>query len=79
MSISWLKSSKDNKNFRLAKGFGMDVYEIENLEEADNKIKELVNKNYSTIVLSKEVANFSQDIITKYNRKDNINIIISYK
>lgn len=79
MSISWLKSSKDSKNFRFAKGFGMDVYEIENLEEADNKIKELVNKNYSTIVLSKEVANFSQDIITKYNRKDNINIIISYK
>ena len=79
MSISWLKSSKDSKNFKLAKGFGMDVYEIENLEETDNKIKELVNNNYSTIVVSKEVANFSQDIITKYNKKDDVNIIISHK
>ena len=56
--------------------FGMDVYEIENLEETDKKIQELVDKKYNTIFISNEVASFSQDIIKKYNRFQNINIII---
>lgn len=77
MAISWLKSTSDNKSFRLAKSFGMDVYEIDNLEETDNKIKELVDKKYSTIVVTNEVAAFSQDIIKKYNKSEKTNIIIS--
>ena len=79
LSIVWIKSYNDNKNFRLAKGFGFDVYEIENMEDVDKKIKDLVNKKYSTIVVSKELAAFSQDIITKYKKTDNVNIIISHK
>ena len=55
----------------------MDVYNIENLEETDKKIKELIDQNYSTIVLSNEVASFSQDIIKKYKYTENINIIIA--
>lgn len=55
----------------------MDVYDIDNLEETDKKIKELIDKNYNTIVLSNEVASFSGDIIKKYKNKENINIIIA--
>ena len=77
MSISWLKSSNDNKSFKLFKGLGMDVYEIDDLEKTDEKIKELVEQKYNTIILSNEVASFSEDIIKKYNKTDNINIIIA--
>lgn len=55
----------------------MDVYEIEDLDETDKKIEELVDKKYSTIVISNELANFSEDIIKKYTKKENINIIIA--
>ena len=77
MAITWLKSSKDNKSFKLFKGFGMDVYEIDNLDEVDNKIQELVDKRYSTIVVTNEVASFSQDIIKKYSKSENVDIIIT--
>ena len=79
MAISWIKSVNDTKNFRLAKGFGMDVFEIENLEDTDKKIKELIDRKYNTIIISNELASFSQDIITKYKNMESINIIISHK
>ena len=77
MKISWIKSAKDKTNFKVLKNFGMDVYEINNLEEIDKKINELVNDNYNTIILSNEVASFSEDIIKKYNKSQNVNIIIA--
>ena len=77
MGISWLKSSKDNKSFKLFKGLGMDVYEIEDLEKTDEKIKELVEQKYNTIVISNEIASFSEDIIKKYSKAENVNIIIA--
>ena len=77
MAISWVKYSKDNKSFKLFKGLGMDVYEIDDLEKTDEKIKELVEQKYNTIVLSNEVASFSQDIIKKYNKMEDISIIIA--
>lgn len=77
MNISWIKSSNDDKSFKIFKGLGMDVYEIDDLEQTDNKIKELVKQHYTTIVLSNEVAAFSQDIIKKYKRTENLNIIIA--
>lgn len=76
MRISWLKAKNDDKSFRFQKNIGLDVYEIEELEETDEKIKELKN-NYHTIVLSNEVAGFSSDIIKKYAKDDGINIIIA--
>lgn len=76
MKISWLKSSDDNKSFKIFKGLGMDVYEIGDLEKTDEKIKELVEQKYNTIVISNEVANFSEDIIKKYSKTEDINIII---
>ena len=77
MAISFIKSFKDSNSFKLAKGFGMDVYEIENLDEVDDKIQELVDKKYSTIVVTNEVASFSQDIIKKYSKSENVDIIIT--
>ncbi len=77
MKISWIKYEKDNKDFRIAERLGMDVYKIEKPEEVDNKMQELVNDNYKTIVLSNEVAGFSEDIIKKYQNNKDINIIIS--
>ncbi|MBQ3145414.1 MAG: hypothetical protein IJB90_02395 [Clostridia bacterium] len=77
MAISWIKSSKDNKSFKVFKKLGMDVYEIDDLEKTDEKIRELVEQKYNTIVLSNEVASFSEDIIRKYGKAENINIIIA--
>lgn len=79
MRISWLKSSNDNKSFKIFKNLGFDVYEIRDFDKTDEKIKELVDQKYTTIVLSNEVASFSGDIINKYNKKENINIFIAPK
>ena len=77
MAISWIKSSKDKKSFKVFKTLGMDVYEIDDLEKTDEKIKELVERKYNTIVVSNEVASFSEDIVKKYNKMEDINIIIA--
>ena len=77
MAISWLKSSKDKKSFKVFKSLGMDVYDIDDLEKTDDKIRELAMQKYDTIVISNEVASFSSDIIKKYSKTENINIIIA--
>ena len=77
MRISWLKAKSDDKSFKFQKNMGFDVYEIEDLEKTDNKISELVNTNYHTIILSNEIAGFSTDIIKKYSKDDTVNIIIA--
>jgi len=41
------------------------------------KLKELINQNYTTIVMTNEVAGFSESIIKKYNKTDGVNIIIT--
>lgn len=77
MKISWLKSNNDNSSFRFFEKMGMDVFSIKELEDTDKKIEELINKDYKTIIISNEIASFSEDIITKYSKSDNINIIIA--
>lgn len=77
LRISWLKLKEDENSFRIFKNIGFDVYDIEDAEDTDKKIAELVNKNYKTIVLSNELAGFSEDIIKKYNKSQNVNIIIA--
>jgi sugar-specific transcriptional regulator TrmB len=77
LKISWIKYEKDNMNFRTAEKLGMNVYKIHNLDETDKKLQELVNENYNTIIISSEVAGFSEDIIKKYKTEKNVNIIIS--
>lgn len=77
MRISLIKNKDDRDSFRMFKGFGFDVVELENLEEIDDKINILINDEYDTIILTNEVASFSEDIIKKYDTNKNINIIIA--
>lgn len=77
MKISWIKQENDNKNFTIAEKLGMNVYRLNNPEDVDETMKNLVNNNYNTIVLSNEIAGFSEDIIKKYQTNKEINIIIS--
>ncbi len=77
MKISWIKQEKDNKNFAIAERLGMEVHRLKNPEEVDKTMEELVKQNYHTIVLSNEIAGFSEDIIKKYQNSQDVNIIIS--
>lgn len=63
-------------NFKMAEKLGMRVEKLSEPEEIDNKMEELVNEKYDTIILSNELAGFSSDIIKKYQNNSNINIII---
>lgn len=77
MKISWIKYEKDDISFKVPEKLGFDVFKLDEPEEADNKIKELIDKRYDTIILTSEIAGFSEDIIKKYNRDRNISIIIA--
>lgn len=77
MKISWIKAENDKKSFKFAENFGFDVYKINNLDDVDSKIDELISNNYNTIVVSKELAGFSQKINQEYTKNKNIEIIIS--
>lgn len=78
MKISWLKYENDKSSFRLPETLGFDVFYLSNLEQTDKKLAELINKRYDTIVISNEVAGFSEDIIKKYQKNKNIRIVISF-
>ena len=56
---------------------GFDVFKLQDLEQTDKKIEELVKKQYDTIIVSNDVASFSENIIKKYSKNEEINIIIS--
>lgn len=77
MKISWLKTKNDTESFKIFQNLGFDVYNLEEPENTDAKIKELIDNNCKTIILSNEIASFSKDIITKYNKQDDISIIIA--
>lgn len=77
MKMSFIKYDRDKKNFKIPELLGWDVFYLHDLEETDNKIKELIQKNYDTIVVSDQVASFSQDMIKKYKNNNDIKIIIS--
>jgi vacuolar-type H+-ATPase subunit F/Vma7 len=77
LKISWIKAKSDTYSFKFPKTMGLDVFDIEDLEKTDIKINELVQKNYNTIIMTNEVAGFSEDIIKKYKNNEEINIIIA--
>jgi len=77
LKISWLKTKNDKESFKVFQNLGFSVYNLEEPENTDEKIKELIENNCKTIVLSNEIASFSKDIITKYNKQDDISIIIA--
>lgn len=77
MKVSWIKYAKDKESFKIPEALGFDVFKLTDPEKTDDKIKELMRQEYRMIVVSNEIASFSEDIITKYNRDKNINIIIA--
>lgn len=76
MKIGIIKTKTDTR-FQYLKVFGANIIELDDPEKIDDTIKKLHQDNYSTILISNEIASFSSDIIRKYNKKENINIIIS--
>lgn len=77
MKISWLKGSNDRKSFKMFESFGAEVQQIDDLEKTDEKIKELIKNNYTTIIMTNEVASFSENIIKKYSKTNDVKIIIA--
>lgn len=77
MKISWIKYEKDIKSFRLPQALGLDVFSLADLEKTDETMRDLIKQDYDTIILSNEVAGFSEDIIKKYQNAKNVKIIIS--
>lgn len=78
MKMSWIKYEKDAKSFRMPEALGFDVFKLNDLEQTDDIIKDLIKQNYDTIIISNEVAGFSEDIIKKYQRDKDIKIVISF-
>ena len=76
MKISWVKYAKDSKHFQLPETLGYPVLELEDMEAIDEKLKELIKQGYQTIIVTDEVASFSEDIIKKYPYQKGMNIII---
>ena len=68
LKISWVKYKNDKKSFKILENLGFDVFKIEDLDDTDNKLKNLIKENYRTIIISNEVASFSEDLIKKYMR-----------
>ena len=79
MKIVWVKNQNDEKNFRLLEYMGWEVRKIEDLEDVDHKLEELIQEKYDTIVISNELSYFSENIIRKYQKKDDVNIIINFR
>jgi vacuolar-type H+-ATPase subunit F/Vma7 len=77
MKFSCLKGKNDEKSFNILKKMGADIYEIEDFDKTDDTIKQLVQAEYTTIFITNELAGFSEDIIKKYNKNTDINIIIA--
>ena len=75
--MSWIKYEKDDLSFKVPEKLGFDVFKLVEPEQTDDKIKELIAKRYDTIILTNEIAGFSEDIIKKYSKDRNINIIIA--
>lgn len=79
MKVSWIKYEKDNQNFKMPEAMGFQVCKLKDPEETDHMIKELIDQKYKTVIISNEIASFSEDIIKKYGRDREINIIIAGK
>ena len=78
MKVSWIKYEKDNNSFKIPEALGFEVYRLKDPEQTDEKIKELMKQDYRMIVVSNEIAGFSEDIIKKYDKDKDVRIIISF-
>ena len=76
MKIAFIKYEKE-QNYQIPKVFGLNVEELKEPEQIDEKIEELKEKRYTTIVIPNELASFSEKVINKYKYDNTINIIIT--
>ncbi len=44
MKVSWIKYEKDKNSFKIPESLGFDVFKLEDLENIDEKIRQLVNE-----------------------------------
>lgn len=79
MKKVFIKYKKDTESFNFFKAIGANVIELENPEKVDEELEKLYENNCKTVILTNEIANFSQDIIKKYNTFKDISIIIAPK
>lgn len=77
MKMILMKSANDNKSYRIFEKLGIDTCRLEDLEKTDEKLTEFVKEKYTTIIMTNEVASFSQSIVKKYKKSENINILIT--
>lgn len=77
MKVSFIKYKDDKNSYKIAKMFGLDVYEINEPEEIDKQIEKLKNEEYKTIFIPNNLASFSDNIIKKYQDNDDIKIILT--
>lgn len=68
MKISWIKYEKDEESFKIPENLGFDVFKLQDLEKTDETMQDLINDKYNTIIISSDVAAFSEDLIKKYSR-----------
>ena len=66
MKVSFIKYKNDSKSYKMAKGLGMDVFEIDSPELIDKKIEELEKDEYTTIFIPNNLSCFSVQIYSKY-------------
>lgn len=76
MKISFIKYEKE-ENYRIPRMLGVNIEEIKDPEQIDEKIEELKKHNYTTIVVSNELASFSEKMVSKYKYDNSLNIIIT--
>lgn len=76
MKISFIKYKEDKDTYKIAKGLGMDVFEIDTPEMLDGKIEELKN-TYNTIFIPTNLASFSEKISSKYQYSQRLKIILT--
>lgn len=74
----WIKNKQDKQSFQWIQTLGGNVYELEDPEKVDQMIENLYKKEEChTVILSNELAGFSEDIIKKYQFDEKIRIIIA--
>lgn len=79
MKVSFIKFEKDKNSFKLPENLGFDVFSLNKNINVDNKIDELINNNYNTIIITKDVARLSNKINNEYKVNNDIEIIIAKK
>lgn len=77
IKVSWIRSENDDKKFKFLERLGFDVFKVDGAENIDKELEKLIKKEYDTIIITNELAGFSEDIIKKYAKNKKIKIIIS--